>query len=102
MTKQRPATTRPPKSKSAKAKPAKGGVDPTPAKTLIDFTERGFDALRDRRLSAAGGAAARRDKKGQAFAEAVERLKADYGRVLKRPASSLVKGRTQDPGARKA
>jgi hypothetical protein len=79
MTKQRSAKRRP-----AKAKRAKIGRGKAPAKTLADFTERGFDALRERRLKSAGASTKKRDKEGQAFAEAVERLKADYKALLKR------------------
>ena len=84
MTKQRQAKTPRPKTKSAKAKRAKGRGNPPPAKTLIEFTERGFDALRDRGLGTARAGTAKGDKRGQAFAEGIERLKADYARVLKR------------------
>jgi len=88
MTKQRSAKTRPAKATRGQTKRAKVSVK-APAKTLGDFTERGFDALRERRLSSAGASTtkrdkAKRDKEGQAFAEAIERLKADYEALLKR------------------
>jgi len=89
MTKKRSAKSRPAKAKRAQTKRAKIGMGKAPAKTLSDFTERGFDALRERRLSSAGASTtkrdkAKRDKEGQAFAEAVERLKTDYEALLKR------------------
>jgi hypothetical protein len=84
MAKQRSAKNRPAKAKRGQTTRARTGVDKTPANTLIDFTERGFDALSKRRLRSAGATKATRDKTGEAFAEAVERLKADYRRVLKR------------------
>jgi len=72
------------KQRLKKKRPAKPAVGTSPPpRTLAEFTERGFDALGKRR-SRSAGRAGKPDKKSQAFAEAVERLKADYGRVLKR------------------
>jgi len=68
-----------PRGKKRAARPDAASA---PAKTLMEFTERGFDALNARRQRPAAGG--KPDKKGQAFGEAVERLKADYERVLKR------------------
>jgi len=48
----------------------------------MECIEQGFDALKARRQKSAGGS--KSDKDGQAFADAVERLKADYERLLKR------------------
>ena len=68
---------------SAPNRAPKPAVDAPPARTLIEFTERGFDALGDRR-SRVSDLAGKPDRQGRAFAEAVKRLKADYKRVLKR------------------
>ena len=71
------------KQPRGKTRAAKPDAAPTPGKTLMELTERGFDALKARRQGPAAGR--KPDKKGQAFGEAVERLKADYERLLKRP-----------------
>jgi hypothetical protein len=65
-----------------KARTARPAAAPPPAKTLMEFTERGFDALKARRQRRAAGG--KPDKNSEAFGEAVERLKADYERLLKR------------------
>lgn len=71
------------KQPRGKARAAKPDASPTPARTLMEFTEGGFDAQKARRRGPAAGR--KPDKKGQAFDEAVERLKADYERLLTRP-----------------
>jgi hypothetical protein len=70
------------KQPRGKTRAARPDAAPPPAKTLMEFTERGFDALKARLQGPAAGG--KPDKKGQAFGEAVERLRADYERLLKR------------------
>ena len=69
------------KQPRGKTRAATPQAAPLPAKTLMEFTAQGFDALKARRRGAAG---AKSDQKGHAFGEGVERLKADYQRLLKR------------------
>lgn len=64
-----------------KAGPAVPKAGPAAPPTLIDHTRHGIDALRSRR---ADGQSAKTDPKAQAFGEALERLKADYERLLRR------------------
>ena len=72
-----------PRAKSKTAKPgAAARPAPPPAKTLMAFTEQGFNALKARRRGSA--ASKQLDKEGQAFADAVDRLQSDYERLLKR------------------
>jgi hypothetical protein len=61
---------------------ARPKVKPAAAKTLIDHTRQGIDALRSRRAKPAKSGKA--DPKAKAFREALERLEADYERLLKR------------------
>jgi len=68
------------KTKVAKTRAAAAPAPPSP-KTLMDFTEQGFDALKQRRKDSTDG---KLDKKGKVFADAVEQLKAGYERLLKR------------------
>ena len=59
------------KQPRGKTRAAKPKAAPLPATTLMELTAQGFDALKARR-------------RGHAFGDGVERLKADYQRLLKR------------------
>jgi hypothetical protein len=66
-----------------KRTPPRPKVKPAAAKTLIDHTRQGIDALRSRRAKRSAKSS-KADPKAQAFGEALDRLKADYERLLKR------------------
>jgi hypothetical protein len=71
-------------AKTRRKKPAPATAA-KPATTLMDFTERGIDALRTNRPSPAQpGRSNTRDDNRRAFEDAIERLKADYAEVLRR------------------
>lgn len=53
------------------------------ATTLLELTRRGFDALKARRQNQ-GGSSRGPSAQARAFGDAVDRLKADYERLLKR------------------
>lgn len=55
---------------------------PAAAQTLLQLTQRGFDALKARRRNQ-DDSASRPSAQSRAFGEALDRLKADYERLLK-------------------
>lgn len=69
--------------RAATRKTAGPGKTAPPASGLIEFTHRGLDQLHAR-LRATSATDKKADKKGHALGAALERLKADYERVLKR------------------
>ena len=72
------------KTRRAKSKPVRAKKSaPPPARTLLEFTHQGFDALLARIEAGASGEDGKSADKRKAFAEAVERLKSEYARVLK-------------------
>ena len=73
------------KSRRARTKPAPAQAAPAPARTLLDFTHQGFDALLARMDASASGEDRDAARSRKAFGEAIERLKLDYARLLKGP-----------------
>ena len=63
--------------------PPRPKAEPAAAKTLIDHTRQGIDALRSRRAKRSAKSA-KADPEAKAFRDGLERLKADYERLLKR------------------
>lgn len=72
------------KSRRAKTKPARAKSATPPARTLLEFTHQGFDALLARIDAGASVEDAESRDKRTALAEAIERLRSDYARLLER------------------
>jgi hypothetical protein len=59
----------------------RAAAPPAPT-TLLELTQHGFDALKARRQKQ-DGSASRPSASARAFGEALDRLKADYARLLR-------------------